>query len=293
MPRDAARARRRRLLQRARVPACGGRPARLRCRSPSSCGRAGSARFAASAPRSRPPARARRDRRPARDQGARGAAAARTGGPRTLPRREPQAGDRDRADARRAQSRRAARGGVAGRLQEVPGIGPETEQKLRAALAQDRPAGRRTRCCCRARALTHEIAESLGAEPAGDVRRFGDRREQLAVVTPAEDRRVRSDSSRRCRRSSRSSSATSGGPSASPSTACRWSSSFRSPEVRVPRSSARPARVRTSTRSSRCQTARTRRGLRRPGHPVLPAGAPRGAIPGRAAAARRHRGHPR
>jgi DNA polymerase (family X) len=75
-----------------------------------------------------------------------------------------------------------------GRLREVPGIGPKTEQKLRAALAQDlsRPPPHAL-LLNRALALTHEIAESLGAEPAGDARRFRDRCEQLAVVAPAQD----------------------------------------------------------------------------------------------------------
>ena len=75
-----------------------------------------------------------------------------------------------------------------GRLREVPGIGPKTEQKLRAALAQDlsRPPAHAL-LLNRALALTNEIAESLGAEPAGDARRFRDRCEQLAVVAPAED----------------------------------------------------------------------------------------------------------
>jgi DNA polymerase (family 10) len=75
-----------------------------------------------------------------------------------------------------------------GRLREVPGIGPKSEQKLRAALAQDlsRPPAHAL-LLNRALALTSEIAESLGAEPAGDARRFRDRCEQLAVVAPAEN----------------------------------------------------------------------------------------------------------
>ena len=75
-----------------------------------------------------------------------------------------------------------------GRLLEVPGIGPKTEQKLRAALSEDlsRPPAHAL-LLNRALALTNEIAEGLGAEPAGDARRFRDRCEQLAVVAPAED----------------------------------------------------------------------------------------------------------
>ena len=75
-----------------------------------------------------------------------------------------------------------------GRLREVPGIGPKSEQKLRAALAQDlsRPPAHAL-LLNRALALTSEIAESLGAQPAGDARRFRDRCEQLAVVAPAQE----------------------------------------------------------------------------------------------------------
>ncbi|HEU6444337.1 MAG TPA: PHP domain-containing protein [Gaiellaceae bacterium] len=77
---------------------------------------------------------------------------------------------------------------AAGRLLEVPGIGPKTEQKLRAALAQDlsHPPAHALHLN-RALALTHELADALGADPAGDARRFRDRCEQLAVVAPAED----------------------------------------------------------------------------------------------------------
>jgi DNA polymerase (family 10) len=75
-----------------------------------------------------------------------------------------------------------------GRLREVPGIGPKTEEKLRAALAQDlsRPPVHAL-LLNRALALTNEIAFGLDAAPAGDARRFRDRCEHLAVVAPAED----------------------------------------------------------------------------------------------------------
>ena len=77
---------------------------------------------------------------------------------------------------------------AAGRLLEVPGIGPKTEQKLRAALAQElsRPPAHALRLN-QALALTNEIAAALDADPAGDARRFRDRCEQLGVVAPAED----------------------------------------------------------------------------------------------------------
>jgi DNA polymerase (family 10) len=75
-----------------------------------------------------------------------------------------------------------------GRLREVPGIGPKTEEKLRAALAQDlsRPPAHAL-LLNRALALTNEIAFGLDAAPTGDARRFRDRCEHLAVVAPAED----------------------------------------------------------------------------------------------------------
>jgi DNA polymerase (family 10) len=77
---------------------------------------------------------------------------------------------------------------VQGRLLEVPGIGPKTEKKLRAALSQElsRPP-KRALLLNRARTLVGEIAEGLGAEPAGDPRRFRDRCEHLAVVAAAAD----------------------------------------------------------------------------------------------------------
>jgi DNA polymerase (family X) len=75
-----------------------------------------------------------------------------------------------------------------GRLLEVPGIGPKTEKKLRAALAREpsRPPQRALRLN-RARALVGDIADGLGAEPAGDPRRFRDRCERLAVVAASGD----------------------------------------------------------------------------------------------------------
>ena len=77
----------------------------------------------------------------------------------------------------------------AGRLQEVPGIGPKKEAELRAALARGVSATRPTRALLlnRGLALTHEIAQAMGGEPAGDPRRFRDRCEHLAVVVAAAD----------------------------------------------------------------------------------------------------------
>jgi DNA polymerase (family 10) len=70
-----------------------------------------------------------------------------------------------------------------GRLQEVPGIGPETERKLVAALARE-PArvAPRPLTLNRSRPLVDSIAEALGGVAAGDPRRWRDASEVLAVV---------------------------------------------------------------------------------------------------------------
>jgi len=76
----------------------------------------------------------------------------------------------------------------AGRLRTVPGIGPKTEARLREALAREAaPRPRRGLLLNRARDLVGSIADSLGAEVAGDVRRWRDSCEQLAVVCAAPD----------------------------------------------------------------------------------------------------------
>ena len=75
-----------------------------------------------------------------------------------------------------------------GRLAEVPGIGPKTEAKLRAALAREelrRP--RRGLLLNQARALLDGIAQVLGGEMAGDPRRWRDVNEELAVVCSGAD----------------------------------------------------------------------------------------------------------
>ncbi len=73
----------------------------------------------------------------------------------------------------------------AGRLREVPGIGPQREAKIVAALEQpERPL--RPILLPRARELTEQIAAALGGVPAGDARRWVDAPRRLAVVA-AED----------------------------------------------------------------------------------------------------------
>jgi DNA polymerase (family X) len=89
-------------------------------------------------------------------------------------------------DVRTVDELRAA--AAEGRLAEVPGIGPKTEAKLRAALAREelrRP--QRGLLLNQARALLDGIAEALGGEMAGDPRRWRDVNEELAVVCSGRD----------------------------------------------------------------------------------------------------------
>jgi DNA polymerase (family X) len=73
---------------------------------------------------------------------------------------------------------------AAGRLQDAPGIGPETERKIMAGLAGER-SRRRGLTINRARALASPIADELGGEVAGEVRRCADVTHELAVVCVA------------------------------------------------------------------------------------------------------------
>jgi DNA polymerase (family 10) len=71
----------------------------------------------------------------------------------------------------------------AGRLATVPGIGPKTEARLREALAGvDEARPRQGLLLNRARELVGAIADALDGEVAGDVRRWRDSCEWLAVV---------------------------------------------------------------------------------------------------------------
>jgi DNA polymerase (family 10) len=73
-----------------------------------------------------------------------------------------------------------------GRLTSVPGIGPQTERRMLDALEREgRPRQRRGMLLNRARALVEEIAVALGAEVAGDPRRWADVSFDLAVVSSA------------------------------------------------------------------------------------------------------------
>jgi DNA polymerase (family 10) len=75
-----------------------------------------------------------------------------------------------------------------GRLRTVPGIGPKTEARLLQALArEDEPRPRQGLLLNRAWQLVGGIASAVGGEVAGDVRRWCDSCELLAVVCAAPD----------------------------------------------------------------------------------------------------------
>jgi len=79
---------------------------------------------------------------------------------------------------------------VAGRLQTVPGIGPKTENRLLEMLSHEaEPRPRRGLLLNRAWDLVGAIATALGGEAAGDVHRWRDSCEELAVVCAAPDPR--------------------------------------------------------------------------------------------------------
>jgi DNA polymerase (family 10) len=77
---------------------------------------------------------------------------------------------------------------AAGRLRDVPGIGAKTEALLVEALAREEDARPRQGLLLnRAGELVGAVAGALGGEPAGDVRRWRDSCERLAVVCEASD----------------------------------------------------------------------------------------------------------
>ncbi|HEY6054925.1 MAG TPA: PHP domain-containing protein, partial [Gaiellaceae bacterium] len=73
-----------------------------------------------------------------------------------------------------------------GALRGVSGVGPATEAKLLRALDRPQPRPRRGLLLNRSRALVDGIAAALGGVAAGDLRRFAELAERLAVVVPAE-----------------------------------------------------------------------------------------------------------
>jgi DNA polymerase (family X) len=77
---------------------------------------------------------------------------------------------------------------AAGRLQAAPGIGPKTEARLLEGLAREaQPRPQRGLLLNRAGELLGGIANALDGEAAGDVRRWRDSCELLAVVCAAAD----------------------------------------------------------------------------------------------------------
>jgi DNA polymerase (family X) len=79
---------------------------------------------------------------------------------------------------------------AAGRLRTVPGIGPKTEAQLLEALArEEEPRPRQGLLLNRAWELVGGVAEALDGEVAGDVRRWRDSCEHLAVVCATRDPR--------------------------------------------------------------------------------------------------------
>jgi DNA polymerase (family X) len=75
-----------------------------------------------------------------------------------------------------------------GRLRSVPGIGPKTEARLRAALEQEaRPRPRRALLLNRSRPLLDGIAAGVRGVMAGDPRRWRETSEHLAIVSSDND----------------------------------------------------------------------------------------------------------
>jgi DNA polymerase (family X) len=79
--------------------------------------------------------------------------------------------------------RRAAE---AGRLREVPGIGPVTEARMLRALAEGRPASARFIRLDRARELSERLSSVLGGVAAGDARRWKDEVTRLVIVVASQ-----------------------------------------------------------------------------------------------------------
>jgi DNA polymerase (family 10) len=77
---------------------------------------------------------------------------------------------------------------AAGRLRSVPGVGPKIEARLLEALAREgEPRARQGLLINRAWELVGGMAEALEGEAAGDVRRWRDSCERLAVVCATDD----------------------------------------------------------------------------------------------------------
>ena len=102
-----------------------------------------------------------------------------------------------------------------GRLRDVPGIGPKIESQLLEALAREPDSQPRQGLLLnRALELVGGIASALDGSPAGDVRRWRDSCERLAVVCSAADPEPALSGFASLPKSSPSSSAVSGARSA-------------------------------------------------------------------------------
>jgi DNA polymerase (family 10) len=87
-------------------------------------------------------------------------------------------------DVRTVDELRAA--AEAGRLRDVPGVGPKTEAKLLERLSlPESPRPPRRLLLSHAWAILRRIAEGLGGEVAGDARRWRDEPQRLVVVVPS------------------------------------------------------------------------------------------------------------
>ena len=85
-----------------------------------------------------------------------------------------------------------------------PAIGPKIEAQILEALAREsEPRPQRALLLNQAQELVGGIAEHLGGEVAGDVRRWRDACERLAVVCAVAEPSPCWSGSPRCRRSSR------------------------------------------------------------------------------------------
>jgi DNA polymerase (family 10) len=77
---------------------------------------------------------------------------------------------------------------AAGRLREVPGVGPKIEARLLEGLAREpEPRPGQSLLLNRAWELSKGVAEALGGQVAGDARRWRDACESLRVVCSADD----------------------------------------------------------------------------------------------------------
>ena len=204
-----------------------------------------------------------------------------------------QALDRDRAGARtsaRADELREA--AAAGRLRTSRASARRPRRSCsRRSRARPSREPQRGLLLDRARELVGGIAAALDGEAAGDVRRWRDACEQLAVVCAAADPSPALERFAALpqivavieRRERRAVGVTVEGVPVELVVADAAGASG-------PRSCARPARRRTSRRSSRCPDAPDEAAVyARARRPVVPAGAARGAVPRRAAGARRAR----